>query len=139
MRMDNLLRLFVEWSYNKERKKSGITDFQLRQLVVELLADPKDGSLGGGVYKKRVALQAGTRGGARTIIIYHQGDRVYFLDGWEKKDVPKSGPEIPPNVLNFYKLQSRMFKSKTENQIKTDLENKVYIEMAKAEVEKKYD
>jgi hypothetical protein len=93
-RMDNLLRLFVEWSYNKERKKSGITDFQLRQLAVELLADPKDGSLGGGVYKKRVALQAGTRGGARTIII--KEIRFISLTGGRKRMFPKVGLKSPP-------------------------------------------
>ena len=123
----------------QRQKKSGISDDQLYAIAAELIADPKDGSLGGGVFKKRIAMAAGTRSGARTVVAWHQGDKVYFLDGWEKKDVPKSGSEIPDTLLRFYKLQSKIAKSYTEQQLKIAIKNRIYSELPAMKVETRHD
>ena len=123
----------------QRQKKSGISDDQLYAIAAELIADPKDGSLGGGVFKKRIALDAGTRGGARTVVAWHQADKVYFLDGWEKRAVPKSGPEISEMLLRFYKLQSKVAKSYTEQQLKAAIKNRIYSELPAMKVESHHD
>ncbi|HHA1396865.1 TPA: type II toxin-antitoxin system RelE/ParE family toxin [Enterobacter hormaechei subsp. xiangfangensis] len=137
--MGSETRIFVDWGYNRKRKKSGITDEQLREIAEELIADPKGGSLGGGVFKKRIALEAGTSGGARTVVAYHQDDRVYFLDGWEKKDVKPGKKEIDDLELRGYKLQSKVVKDFTDEQIKTVLKARIYTELPPAKAEKKDD
>lgn len=129
-------RIFIEKHYNKDRKKSGITDEDLREIVADVLAKPADGSLGGGVYKKRLGLDAsGTSGGARTIVFYHQDNKFYFNDGWEKKDVPKSGPEIPPDLLKAYKVQSKVYKALTNAQLKAELMSRDLVEIPSADPE----
>ncbi|QWT40246.1 type II toxin-antitoxin system RelE/ParE family toxin [Dickeya dadantii] len=74
-------RIFVERHYDKTRKKSGITDQQLRDVAAEVVNNPDKGGLGGGVYKKRIATATGQgkSGGARTIIAYHREGKVFFF------------------------------------------------------------
>lgn len=132
-------RIFVDKGYNRIRRKSGITDEQLRELADEVIVDPKKGSLGGGVYKKRVDLGDGESAGARTIVFYHHEDKVYFYDGWEKKDVSESGQEIPPDLLKAYKTQSKVYRQQTEEQLATDLKSKDLVEIKPAIPEKKDD
>ena len=44
-------------------------------------------SLGGHVYKKRIALHGrGKSGGARTLLVYRVGDVAFFIYGFAKKD-----------------------------------------------------
>jgi hypothetical protein len=46
-----------------------------------------DADLGGGVIKQRIARRGeGKSGGSRTILLFRQGDRAVFVDGFEKKD-----------------------------------------------------
>lgn len=104
-----------------------------------VITDTKEGSLGGGIYKKRISLEAGTRGGARTIVAYHHENKVYFIDGWEKKDVPKGEKEIPDNVLKAFRAQSKVLKEYCESQINTAVAHGIYIELPPMKVEKKDD
>lgn len=138
--MQGNIRIFVDKHYNKDRKKSGISDQDLRDIAADVLAKPTKGTLGGGVYKKRVGLEdSGTSGGARSIVFYHQGDKFYFYDGWEKKDVPKSGPEIPEDLVKAYKVQSKVYKAMTAEQLKAELKSKELVEIPSAKPEKKDD
>lgn len=134
-----ITRIFVEKGYNRDRKKSDITDDQLRELADDIIANPQKGSLGGGVYKRRIELGAGQSGGARTVVFYHQNDKVYFYDGWEKNDVGDSGQEIPPNVLKAYKAQSRVYKEQTDRQLAADIKSKDLVEIKSVIPEKKDD
>lgn len=133
--MSDPLRIFLEKAYNKDRKKSRITDKQLRELADAVKADPKKGALGGGVIKRRIALGAGSSGGARAIIVFHLGDKIFFLDGWDKNTVSKSGPEIPEPLLKFYKLQSGMINAYTDEQLKTVIEKGLFVELPPADAE----
>ncbi|MCA7014887.1 type II toxin-antitoxin system RelE/ParE family toxin [Dickeya dadantii] len=124
-------RIFVERHYDKTRKKSGITDQQLRDVAAEVVNNPDKGGLGGGVYKKRIATATGQgkSGGARTIIAYHREGKVFFFEGWEKNTVSKSGKEIPDDVLDAFKIASTVFKNKSDADIEIDLKNKELIEV----------
>ncbi|MFJ5357265.1 type II toxin-antitoxin system RelE/ParE family toxin [Pectobacterium sp. CHL-2024] len=122
-------RIFVERHYNKSRRKSGITDQQLRDIAADIIDYPDKGGLGGGVYKKRVATSLGKRGGARTIVAYHREGKVFFFEGWEKNTVSMRGKEIPDDVLAAFKIASTVFKNKSNADLETDLKNKELVEV----------
>lgn len=76
-------RLFARWM-----RKSLITDALLLAAVDEMERGLVDADLGGGVFKKRIALPGrGKSGGARTIVATNRGDRWIFLFGFEKNDM----------------------------------------------------
>ena len=75
-------RLFDRWA-----SREGVTDEALLTAVDEIERGLVDARLGGHLVKKRVAIGGrGKRAGVRTILAYKQGDRVFFLDGFAKKD-----------------------------------------------------
>ncbi|NIF23661.1 type II toxin-antitoxin system RelE/ParE family toxin [Candidatus Pantoea multigeneris] len=123
------VRVFIEKGYNKDRKKSQITDTQLYLLAEDVIANPHRGALGGGVYKRRIELSSGTSGGARTIIFYHHDNNVFYYDGWEKNQVGQSGQEIPPDLLSAYKIQSKVYKNQTVKQRTIDIKSKDLVEI----------
>ena len=81
------LRLFSRWALQE-----GVTDEALLTAVDEIERGLVDARLGGHLVKKRVAVGGrGKRAGARTILAYKRGDRVFFLDGFAKKDKDNVG------------------------------------------------
>lgn len=127
--MDIELRIFVEWSYNKKRKKSKISDDDLRSVAAELIEEIKNGStkaaLGGGIFKKRL----GDEDSARTIVAYHHGDKLYFIDGWEKKEIPKNKREIDDSDLKVFRQISKAAKAYTAEQVEKLEKNRIYVEL----------
>ena len=76
------LRPFSRWALQE-----GVTDEALLTAVDEIERGLVDARLSGHLVKKRVAVGGrGKRAGVRTILAYKQGDRVFFLDGFAKKD-----------------------------------------------------
>ena len=66
-------------------RKAGLTDRALCDAVNEMAAGLIDADLGGGVFKKRVALPGrGKSGGARTLLATNKGSRWFFVFGFEK-------------------------------------------------------
>lgn len=73
-------RLFAEWA-NKE----GVSDDILWSAIVEMEHGLIDASLGGNVYKKRIAMKdRGRRGGARTLIATRFKETAFFMYGFAK-------------------------------------------------------
>jgi len=74
-------RTFSRW-----QRKIGLQNKTLREAVEEMKNGLVDADLGGGVFKKRVALPGrGKSGGARTLIATNKADRWIFIYGFEKK------------------------------------------------------
>jgi len=68
-------------------QKVGLTDDDLCDAVAEMVRGLVDADLGGGLFKKRVALRGqGKRGGARTIVATRLADRWFFLIGFAKNE-----------------------------------------------------
>lgn len=68
-------------------RKSGLGDPSLATAVFEMQSGLVDADLGGGVFKKRVALPGrGKRGGARTVIASNLRDRYFFIMGFAKNE-----------------------------------------------------
>lgn len=101
--------------FKKKTKRTGLSDASLFNAAKEVESGLHDGDLGGGVIKKRVAIKnAGKRGGARTIIFFKSGSHMFFVDGWEKKDVPRGAKEIEEHVLETYKDLASTFLNYSE-------------------------
>lgn len=104
--------------FKRKIKHTGLSNASLLNAAKEVESGLHDGDLGGGVIKKRIAIKnVGKRSGARTIIFFKSGSHVFFVDGWEKKDVPKSSKEIEEDVLETYKDLASAFLSYSEADI----------------------
>lgn len=74
-------KIFKRWA------KGLLTDASLLNAVDELVAGKYDASLGKKVFKQRIALSGvGKSGGTRVIVVYHEGDNVFFMYGFEKNE-----------------------------------------------------
>jgi hypothetical protein len=80
-------RIFKTRAFISAMKKVGVSDQALVDAVSELAKGLHDGDLGGGVFKKRVAIPGkGKRGSARTIIATKQGRHWFYLYGFKKNE-----------------------------------------------------
>lgn len=68
-------------------RKTELSDSALCAAVAEMATGLIDADMGGGVYKKRVALAGrGKSGGARTLVATNRGSRWFFIFGFEKNE-----------------------------------------------------
>ncbi len=80
-------RVFKTRHFSRWMRKTELTDNALCSAVNEMMQGLIDADLGGHVVKKRVGLAGrGKRGGARTLIATNQGNRWFFVYGFEKND-----------------------------------------------------
>ncbi|MFU0919392.1 type II toxin-antitoxin system RelE/ParE family toxin [Kluyvera sichuanensis] len=73
--------------FNQNTKKLGITDDVLLKAAEDIKQGVWEANLGGGVIKKRLPLQQGKSGGARTVIFFKYDRHIFFYDGWAKNSV----------------------------------------------------
>jgi len=94
------MRIFKNRRFAKFASKEGIDDAKLREAVREAEAGKIDADYGGGVIKQRIARSGeGKSGGYRSVILYRQGDKAFFVYGF-----PKNERE------NIDKVEERAFK-----------------------------
>jgi len=75
-------RVFARWM-----RKTELSDASLCDAVDEMDRGLIDVDLGGGLFKKRVALPGrGKRGSARTLVASNKGTRWFFVFGFEKNE-----------------------------------------------------
>ena len=81
------MRILKYYSFHEWAKSEKISDDVLRRAVNELSNGLFEASLGGGLYKKRVArLGQGKRSGYRTIIALRNHERAIFMYGFAKNE-----------------------------------------------------
>ena len=79
--------VFKTRRFNRWMRKTELTDQALCDAVSEMERGLIDADLGGGVVKKRVALPGrGKSGGARMLVATNNGNRWFFVFGFEKND-----------------------------------------------------
>ena len=82
-----MARIFKTRAFVSALKKVGIADASLIDAVQELSQGLHDGDLGGGLYKKRIAMEGkGKRGSVRTLIATRAGERWFYLYGFKKNE-----------------------------------------------------
>ena len=81
------MRVFKNKWFQKWAAKEGLDDEALRAAVEEMENGLIDAALGGHVVKKRVALPGrGKRGGSRTLVVYQEADKAFFVYGFAKNE-----------------------------------------------------
>lgn len=79
------LRIFKIRGFDRFARKERIDDRDLCKAVARAEQGAVDADLGGGLIKQRVARKGGgKRGGYRTVLAYHAGERAVFLYGFAK-------------------------------------------------------
>lgn len=80
-------RVFKTRHFARWMRKSDLTDMALCVAAAEMAAGLVDADLGGGVFKKRIALPGrGKSGSARTLVATNKGTRWFFVFGFEKNE-----------------------------------------------------
>jgi hypothetical protein len=73
--------------FDRWARKAALTDALLCQAIGEMVKGLIDADLGGGVFKKRIALPGkGKSGSVRTLLATNRHDRWFFVFGFEKND-----------------------------------------------------
>ncbi len=79
------MRIFYTREFGRAIIDTDLGESDLVTAAAEMNAGLWDATLGGQVYKKRVALTGrGKRGGARTLVAFRRADRVFFMYGFAK-------------------------------------------------------
>ena len=82
------MRVFKNKPFARFARKAGLNDEVLRQAIDAAKRGLVDADLGGGVIKQRVARQGGGKsGGFRTIVLFRDGERAFFVHGFAKSDL----------------------------------------------------
>ncbi|MEE3663960.1 type II toxin-antitoxin system RelE/ParE family toxin [Brenneria sp. g21c3] len=102
------MAIYVHRRFDKSFKNSGLTDADLCAVAAQVMRGEFEADLGGGVIKKRMALNAGKSGGVRTIVFFKKNNNLFFYDGWSKGGFNKKGAkEIEDDQLYTYKLLAK--------------------------------
>lgn len=113
------MRIFKSKWFAKFARKEEISEEKLIQAVKDADAGNIDADYGGGVLKQRIARpKEGKSGGYRSIILYRQGEKAFFVYGFAKnvmENIDKS------DVQGFKKLAKVML-SASERQVEIMLE-----------------
>ena len=98
------MEIYVLKVFDKNIKGDGIDDTALCTAAQEVINGVYEASLGGGVFKKRIPLpNTGKSGGARAVIAFKAGNRLFFMNGYPKSGTRIYGKEIPDDALRAYK------------------------------------
>jgi hypothetical protein len=81
------IRIFKNAWFSRFAKRENISDAVLRDAITKIEKGTVDADLGGHVLKQRIArFHQGKSGGYRTIILFQQGDKAFFVYGFAKQE-----------------------------------------------------
>jgi len=81
------IRIFKNAWFSRFAKRENISDAVLRDAITKIEKGTVDADLGGHVLKQRIARpQQGKSGGYRTIILFQQGEKAFFVYGFAKQE-----------------------------------------------------
>lgn len=113
-----MIRIFKTRTFVAAFKKVDIADTLLVTAVQELSRGLHDGDLGGGLYKKRLAVGGkGKRGSVRTIVATRAGERWFYLYGFKKNE----RADITPREQAALKALARDLLGLKEEELQTAL------------------
>lgn len=118
-----MVKIYVTDEFEILIRKTKLADDVIVKVAKELNDGLHDGELQSGtLYKKRIPSPGqGKRESNRSVVAVQKDDRLFFIDGWRKKDVPKQGKEIPDKLLETYKLLGDSFRAFTDEQIEQNI------------------
>jgi len=84
---NKIVRIFKNKWFSKFAREEGIFDKELCEAIRDAERGLIDADYGGGVIKQRIARPSeGKSGGFRSIILYRQEEKAFFVFGFPKKD-----------------------------------------------------
>lgn len=108
------MRIFKNKWFSKFARKEGISDKTLVQAVRDADSGNIDADYGGGVIKQRIARpKEGKSGGYRTIILFHKGDKAFFVFGFAKSVLDN----IDRSDVRSFKKLAKILLSATPEQL----------------------
>lgn len=120
------MRIYKNKSFSKFARKELITDAKLCEVVKEAEDEKIYADYGGGVIKQRIARpHEGKSGGYRSIILYRQGERAFFVHGFPKNAVDNTTESDVRKLQELAKVTFSLSGEQLENMIKTE----IYIEV----------
>jgi hypothetical protein len=120
------VRIFKNKTFARFAAKEGIGDDELKSAVDEMECGLCGDTLGGEVYKKRIARAgAGKSGGYRVIVCFRSGERTFFVYGFAKSD----RENIRDDELRKFKDSAKDLFELYDAQIDRHLKSGVFIEI----------
>jgi len=120
-----LVIVYKNKEFHKWAKKEGLNDAQLLKALDEMERGLVEADLGGNIFKKRVSLGQGKRGGARTLLAYRKSDKAFFIYGFAK-NVRANIKEIELKSLKIY---AKLLLSYDEKELKKAIKEKALIQI----------
>ena len=120
------MRIFKNAWFERFARKQKIQDAVLREAVRRAEQGLIDADLGGGVIKQRVARAGqGRSGGYRTLILYRQAHRAFFVYGFAKSQQANISDEEEA----AFKKAARHVLDLTDEQLATLIQNGQFSEV----------
>ena len=120
------MRIFKTKAFDCWAIKTGLNNEVFQESVAEIQLGQYEASLGGYLYKKRIALgNKGKNGGVRTVIAFKNTDKAIFVYGFAKN----KKANIAPTELAALKKLVKLYFSYTDEQIIKILKIKEFIEV----------
>ena len=120
------MRIFKNTWFSRFAKRQKIADSALIAAIEEAEQGLIAADLGGDIIKQRVARPGqGKSGGYRTIIVFRQGDRSFFVYGFPKSD----RENIDKDELIAFKKAAEQFLALDDDQIEALLKTNALTEI----------
>ena len=120
------MRIFITREFSRSVMGADLSEADLVNAAMEMNEGLWNANLGGKVYKKRVALAGrGKRGGARTLVAFRRGDRVFFIYSFAKNQ----RANITPKEKQALKRMARELLSFDMRRLNAALEHGQLIEI----------
>ncbi len=120
------MRIFINAWFRRFARRERIGGKTLKEAVARADKGLIDADLGGGVIKQRIARPGqGRSGGYRTIIIFRQGERAFFVYGYAKS----KRSNIEQDEVEVFRKAARELLLLSESQLAQLIENEALMEV----------
>ena len=122
-----VMRIFANRWFARFADKQNIGDDDLREAVSRAERGLIDADLGGGVIKQRIARKGqGKSGGFRSVILFRQGERAFFVYAFAKSD----RDNIDQSELSTYKTAAAVYLNYTDDELALFLKQGTLMEIS---------
>ncbi len=118
-------RLKTKW-FAKWAKKQELSNKDLLKAIDDLSDNLSSTSLGGGLFKVRIAMQGSGKSSAyRSIVVYRKNDRAVMVYGFAKNEQEN----LSKNELKAFKILSKDILALSTQALDESIEKKVFFEI----------
>ncbi len=120
------MRIFKNKAFNRWARGEGLSADDLRGVADEMVTGDTGASLGGKIFKKRIALSGrGKRGGARAIIGFELGGNLFLIYGYAKNE----RANITKTEKIVLQKLAKTYLAYTDKELDKAVDKKVFIEI----------